>query len=174
MARNSEQGSITQAGAVPSARAGFVRRCGTCESRWGSLWSAPPPPSCGRREFPGLGPAPARSDRKRIRLRGPRRRPAAQPARAPRAKPNRESARRGWSCPGLNHGRTRYRRGGSSTDGGMASIRRRSSGATCSILRFISHARIVLADGTACEAEVPWYEASGIGRKEFKIKRILE
>jgi hypothetical protein len=35
-------------------------------------------------------------------------------------------------------------------------------------------ARIVLADGTACEAEVPWYEASGIGRKEFKIKRILE
>jgi hypothetical protein len=35
-------------------------------------------------------------------------------------------------------------------------------------------ARIVLADGMACEAEVPWYEASGIGRKEFKIKRILE
>ncbi|MGA9625186.1 MAG: hypothetical protein WBQ65_12005 [Bryobacteraceae bacterium] len=35
-------------------------------------------------------------------------------------------------------------------------------------------ARIVLADGTACEAEGHWYEASGIGRKEFKIKRILE
>ena len=35
-------------------------------------------------------------------------------------------------------------------------------------------ARIVLADGTECEAEVHWYEASGIGRKEFKIKRILE
>jgi hypothetical protein len=34
--------------------------------------------------------------------------------------------------------------------------------------------RILLADGTACEAEVHWYEASGIGRKEFKIKRILE
>jgi hypothetical protein len=35
-------------------------------------------------------------------------------------------------------------------------------------------ARILLADGTACEAEVHWYEASWIGRKEFKIKRILE
>jgi len=35
-------------------------------------------------------------------------------------------------------------------------------------------ARIVLADGAECEAEVHWYEASGIGRKEFKIKRILE
>jgi hypothetical protein len=35
-------------------------------------------------------------------------------------------------------------------------------------------ARIVLADGTACKAEVQRYEASGIGRKEFKIKRILE
>jgi hypothetical protein len=35
-------------------------------------------------------------------------------------------------------------------------------------------ARIVLADGTAYDAEVHWYEASGIGRKEFKIKRILE
>ena len=35
-------------------------------------------------------------------------------------------------------------------------------------------ARIVLADGTACKAEVPRYEASGIGRKEFKIKRSLE
>ena len=33
---------------------------------------------------------------------------------------------------------------------------------------------IILADGTACEAEVHWYEASGIGKKEFKIKRILE
>jgi hypothetical protein len=30
------------------------------------------------------------------------------------------------------------------------------------------------ADGSACHAEVPWYEAHGIGAKEFKIKRILE
>jgi len=29
-----------------------------------------------------------------------------------------------------------------------------------------------LADGTICEAEIRWYEAHGIGRKEFKIKRI--
>lgn len=31
-----------------------------------------------------------------------------------------------------------------------------------------------LEDGTACEAENHWYEAQGIGKKEFKIKYILE
>lgn len=30
-----------------------------------------------------------------------------------------------------------------------------------------------LPDGTVCTAEVHWYEAHGIGRKEPKIKRIL-
>jgi hypothetical protein len=35
-------------------------------------------------------------------------------------------------------------------------------------------ARIRLADGTICEAELHWYEATGIGRKEFKIKRLRE
>jgi hypothetical protein len=35
-------------------------------------------------------------------------------------------------------------------------------------------APIELADGTICQAEIHWYEAHGIGRKEFKIKRILE
>jgi len=35
-------------------------------------------------------------------------------------------------------------------------------------------AMVRLADGTVCKAEVHWYEAHGIGRKEFKIKRILE
>ena len=30
-----------------------------------------------------------------------------------------------------------------------------------------------LQDDTLCEAEVHWYEAHGIGRKERKIKRIL-
>jgi len=30
-----------------------------------------------------------------------------------------------------------------------------------------------LSDGTMCEAEVHWYEAHGLGKKEFKIKRIL-
>lgn len=34
-------------------------------------------------------------------------------------------------------------------------------------------ARIRLADGTNHLAEVHWYEAAGIGRKEFKIKNLL-
>jgi hypothetical protein len=35
-------------------------------------------------------------------------------------------------------------------------------------------ARIRLPDGTECLAEVHWYEAHGIGRKEMKIKYLLE
>ncbi len=31
-----------------------------------------------------------------------------------------------------------------------------------------------MADGTVRLAEVRWYEAAGIGRKEFKIKRYLD
>ena len=34
-------------------------------------------------------------------------------------------------------------------------------------------ARIRLKDDSIHLAEVHWYEASGIGRKEFKIKRLL-
>jgi len=34
-------------------------------------------------------------------------------------------------------------------------------------------AMVRLPDGTICEAEVHWYEAHGIGKKEIKIKRIL-
>ena len=34
-------------------------------------------------------------------------------------------------------------------------------------------ATISLTDGTACEAELHWYEAHGIGKKEIKIKYIL-
>jgi hypothetical protein len=33
---------------------------------------------------------------------------------------------------------------------------------------------VKLADGTICHAELHWYEAHGIGAREFKIKRILE
>jgi hypothetical protein len=33
--------------------------------------------------------------------------------------------------------------------------------------------RVRLADGTVHLAEVHWYEAAGIGRKEFKIKHLL-
>jgi hypothetical protein len=35
-------------------------------------------------------------------------------------------------------------------------------------------ATVELADGTMCHAEVHWYEAHGLGAREFKIKRILE
>ena len=31
-----------------------------------------------------------------------------------------------------------------------------------------------LADGTICEAELHWYEAHGLGKKELRIKRLLE
>jgi hypothetical protein len=34
-------------------------------------------------------------------------------------------------------------------------------------------ARVQLADGTLCSAEVHRYEAAGIGRKEYKIKHLL-
>jgi hypothetical protein len=32
-------------------------------------------------------------------------------------------------------------------------------------------ATVELPDGTICKAEIHWYEAHGIGRKDFKIKR---
>jgi len=35
-------------------------------------------------------------------------------------------------------------------------------------------AMIRLTDGTICNAEIHWYEAHGIGRKEIKLKRILD
>ena len=35
-------------------------------------------------------------------------------------------------------------------------------------------ASIRLADGSLCEAELHWYEATGIGKFEFKIKRYLD
>lgn len=34
-------------------------------------------------------------------------------------------------------------------------------------------ARVRLPDGRIVTAEVHWYEAHGLGRKEFKIKRIV-
>jgi hypothetical protein len=33
---------------------------------------------------------------------------------------------------------------------------------------------VKLADGKMCDPEVHWYQAHGIGPKEYKIKRILE
>jgi len=34
-------------------------------------------------------------------------------------------------------------------------------------------ATIQLADGTIGEAEIHWFEAHGVGRKDFKIKRVI-
>ncbi len=34
-------------------------------------------------------------------------------------------------------------------------------------------ALVRLADGTVTDAEVHWYEAAGIGRKEMKVKRLF-
>jgi len=35
-------------------------------------------------------------------------------------------------------------------------------------------AKVRLSDGTIRDAEIHWYEATGIGRKELKIKRYLD
>jgi len=35
-------------------------------------------------------------------------------------------------------------------------------------------ADVKLANGTIRRAEIHWYEASGIGKKEFKIKRFVD
>jgi hypothetical protein len=35
-------------------------------------------------------------------------------------------------------------------------------------------ADVKLADGTIHHAELHWYEATGVGRKEYKIKRYLD
>lgn len=35
-------------------------------------------------------------------------------------------------------------------------------------------AKVRFANGMTCTAEIHWYEAHGIGRKEFKVKHILE
>ena len=34
-------------------------------------------------------------------------------------------------------------------------------------------ATVRLAEGIVCRAEVHWFEAHGIGRKDFKVKRIV-
>jgi hypothetical protein len=35
-------------------------------------------------------------------------------------------------------------------------------------------ASVRLADGLICEAEIHWFEAHGIGRKDFKIKKVMQ
>lgn len=34
-------------------------------------------------------------------------------------------------------------------------------------------AKVRLVDGTVCNAEIHWFEAHGIGRKDFKIKKAM-
>jgi hypothetical protein len=34
--------------------------------------------------------------------------------------------------------------------------------------------RVRLANSSECEAELHWYEAHGIGRKEMKVKQLLD
>ena len=34
-------------------------------------------------------------------------------------------------------------------------------------------ATVQLSDGTVREAEIHWFEAHGVGRKDFKVKRVL-
>jgi hypothetical protein len=34
-------------------------------------------------------------------------------------------------------------------------------------------ATVRLMEGTICRAEIHWFEAHGIGRKDFKVKRII-
>jgi hypothetical protein len=34
-------------------------------------------------------------------------------------------------------------------------------------------ATVRLPDGTVCEAEIHWFEAHGVGRKDMKIKRVI-
>jgi len=36
------------------------------------------------------------------------------------------------------------------------------------------YATVRLSDGSVREAEIHWYEASGIGKREFKIKRYTD
>ena len=35
-------------------------------------------------------------------------------------------------------------------------------------------ARVQLPDGSECDAELHWYEAHGIGKKEMKVKDLLD
>lgn len=34
-------------------------------------------------------------------------------------------------------------------------------------------ATVQLTDGTICDAEIHWFEAHGVGRKDLKIKRVI-
>jgi len=50
----------------------------------------------------------------------------------------------------------------------LARLRRRYGGAHWRKRKGVATVRLI--DGTVCKAEVHWYEAHGIGRREIKIK----
>jgi hypothetical protein len=54
---------------------------------------------------------------------------------------------------------------------GSADVTGRECSAVVRKLKGVATAQ--LADGRTVKAEVHWYEAHGIGRREFKIKRVL-
>lgn len=54
----------------------------------------------------------------------------------------------------------------------LARLRRIYGSAHWRKRKSVAHVRF--ADGSIGKAEVHWYEAHGIGRKEIKIKRLLE
>jgi hypothetical protein len=69
--------------------------------------------------------------------------------------------------------------------GEIANIETIARGTGVHIRRYLEHtygqgrwrkmkgiATVRLADDTICEAEIHWYEASGVGRRKFKIKRV--
>ncbi len=48
-----------------------------------------------------------------------------------------------------------------------------SPNAIATLVKMKGIATVELADGSICEAESRWYEAHEIGRKDFKIKRVI-
>lgn len=59
----------------------------------------------------------------------------------------------------------------SSPSAARCRLRRRYGGTRWRKLK--GTARVTLADGTIREAELHWYEAHGVGKRELKIKRFV-
>ena len=59
------------------------------------------------------------------------------------------------------------------TGSGIREIARLRNLWTCTVAQTQGIARVRLTDGSVHMAEIHWYEATGIGRREFKIKHFL-
>jgi hypothetical protein len=55
----------------------------------------------------------------------------------------------------------------------MQQLRAAYTALDAAMVRSQGFAEVCLASGEILQAEVHWYEASGIGKREFKIKRFL-